>query len=149
MELRTEIVIDAAPPEVWRVLIDFRAYHEWNPFITSIAGELAVGQRLSVVLSPPESSEWRFRPLLVRCDEPHELRWRGRLGLDAVFRGEHFFQLSKTDSGGTRVVHGEDFSGLLVKLMGRKLTQTARGFVYMNRALKRRVEHHGRLTEVS
>ncbi|HEX9619859.1 MAG TPA: SRPBCC domain-containing protein [Polyangiaceae bacterium] len=148
MQLRTEIVIDAPPAEVWRVLTDFRAYHEWNPFITSIAGELRVGARLNVVMSPPEGAERRFRPEIVGYEEQRELRWRGHLWLDALFRGEHFFLLSRADGDGTRLVHGEDFSGLLVKLMGRSLTQAARGFVYMNRALKRRVEKNGRLTEV-
>jgi len=37
-------------------------------------------------------------------------------------------------------VHGEDFKGLLVRFLGQQLTATARGFVFMNQALKRRAE---------
>ena len=41
--LRAEIEIDAEPARVWAILMDFEAYPEWNPFITSIEGEQAVG----------------------------------------------------------------------------------------------------------
>ncbi len=141
MELRTEIDIAAPPARVWEVLTDFSSYHEWNPFITSIAGKLAVGEELAITVSPPESGEMSFRPTLVRCEEPRELRWLGKLWIRGLFDGEHFFQCTEADAGHTRFVHGENFNGLLVKLVGKRLTNVARGFVYMNLALKRRVEH--------
>lgn len=149
MELRTEVEIAAPPERIWQVLTDFPAYHEWNPFITSIAGELKVGSQLAVVISPPESGETRFSPEVVRCDKNRELRWRGKLWFDWLFTGEHFFQLQASGPDSTRVIHGEDFSGILVKLNGRMLTQTARGFVYMNRALKRRIERGESLRDLN
>ncbi len=139
MQLRTEIEIAAPAATVWDVLTDFAAYHEWNPFITTLSGPLQVGERLTVVVSPPEISEFRLRPRVLVCDENRELRWLGSWGAEFLFRGEHFFRLVETDSG-TRFVHGEDFEGMLVKLMSKQLTHTARGFVFMNQALKRRVE---------
>jgi uncharacterized protein YndB with AHSA1/START domain len=74
VELRTEIDIAAPPARVWEVLTDFARYHEWNPFITSISGELVVGEELAITVSPPESSEMAFRPKLVACEEPQKLR---------------------------------------------------------------------------
>jgi hypothetical protein len=140
MQLRTEIQIESTPERVWRALTDFPAYSKWNPFITQIAGELVVGEQLRITLSLPEGSDMRFKPKLIRCEPARELRWRGRLLSGGLFAGEHFFQLHETVEGGTRFVHGEDFSGVLVKFMGQTLTRTARGFVYMNQALKRYVE---------
>jgi hypothetical protein len=143
MQLRTEIEIEAAPEKVWSVLADFPRYHEWNPFIVSAKGELVQGQRSEVMLSLPESNrEMRFRPDLLVVDPARELRWKGRLLVPGLFDGEHFFQLSETAPSRTRFVQGENFSGILVKYMGRTLTHTTRGFVYMNQALKRRVEGH-------
>jgi hypothetical protein len=143
MQLRTEIEIEAAPDKVWNVLADFARYGEWNPFITSAKGELVQGNRIEVMLSLPESNrEMRFRPELVVVDPNRELRWKGRLYVPGLFDGEHFFQLSEAAPSRTRFVHGENFSGILVKYMGRTLTHTSRGFVYMNQALKRRVEGH-------
>lgn len=138
MELRTELEIDAPPARVWAVLTDFPAYQEWNPFITRIGGALRVGEKLSVTLSPPESRDWTFRPSLLICDAPRELRWLGHLWIKGLFDGEHFFQCHDADGGRTRFVHGENIKGFLVKYLS--MTNVARGFVYMNQALKKRVE---------
>jgi hypothetical protein len=138
MQLRTEIDIAAEPEKVWQVLTDFRAYPQWNPFIVRIAGKPAAGESLKVVISPPERSEMRFAPKVLLADRASELRWRGVFGFRWLFCGEHFFRMERIEPGRTRFTHGEDFSGWLVRFA--PMTQTARGFVFMNQALKRRVE---------
>ncbi len=138
MQLRTEIAILAPREKVWAVLVDFERYHEWNPFITHISGELKTGARLDLTISPPESREMSFKPELLVCNPGEELRWLGKLWFKGVFDGEHFFQLREPEPGQTRFVHGEDFSGFLVRFFN--FTHVARGFVYMNEALKKRVE---------
>ncbi len=140
MQLRTEIEIDAPPDAVWTVLAATERYAEWNPFITELHGTLAVDARLEIVVAPPESSEMRFSPRVLVATPGRELRWRGVLGHPVLFSGEHFFQLVDTGKRTTRFVHGEDFKGLLLKFLSGKLENTARGFVLMNQALKRRVE---------
>ena len=60
--------------------------------------------------------------------------------MPGIFDGIHFFRLVDLGDGRTRFVHGEDFSGILVRLVTPMFTDVARGFVYMNQALKRRVE---------
>jgi len=138
MQLRTEIDIAAPAHDVWSVLTDFAAYPEWNPFIVSIQGKPVVGERLRVVISPPQQSERRSSPEVLRSDSGKELRWRDVLWFRWLFCGEHFFRLQESGPGHTRLVHGEDFSGWLLKFL--PMTQMARGFVFMNQALKRRVE---------
>src|SRR5688572_4758198 len=137
-ELRTEVEIDANPDRVWSVLVDFARYPEWNPFVVRIEGELRVGAQLRVTMSLPEGSEHTVKPTILRCDPGEEFRWRGQLFSRALFEGEHFFKLEAVAPGKTRVVHGENFSGFFLRFMGRTLTLTARGFVYMNQALKKR-----------
>lgn len=143
MELRTEIDIDAPPAAVWAVLTDFGAYSQWNPFIPHLAGELRVGAKLEVLLSPPEGTEMTFRPRVLVVEPERELRWKGKFFIPGLFDGEHFFRLTEIAPGRTRLQHGEDFSGVLVKILGKALTNTARGFVYMNQALKKTVEAGG------
>jgi len=140
MQLRTEIEILATPSRIWETLSGFSRFAEWNPFIPQIAGKLEVGSQLDVVIAPPGGSEMTFRPTLLRVEPGRELRWRGKLFIKGLFDGEHFMQLVELGPARTRFVHGEDFTGILVKLAGNALTRTARGFVLMNQALKRRVE---------
>jgi hypothetical protein len=69
-----------------------------------------------------------------------ELRWRGSLPIPGLFVGEHYFQLSSPSPGKTHLVHGEDFTGLLLPFVGGMLAATEQGFEDMNRALKARAE---------
>lgn len=144
MELRTEVEIDAPPEQVWAVLTDFGAYHEWNPFITELRGKLEPGARLRVELSYADGRRTAFRTSVLTVEPGAELRWIGRVWFKGLFDGEHFIQLHALDGNRTRLVQGENFSGVLVKLLANTVTQTGRGFVGMNAALKRRVESQTR-----
>jgi len=140
MQLRTEIEISAPPSVVWDILVDGGRYHEWNPFITTLEGKLEQGETLNVVVSPPDSSDFRFRPEVLRSEPGEELRWRGKILANFLFVGEHYFELLDLGNGSTRFTHGENFAGFLVRFLGKQLTETARGFVFMNQSLKRRAE---------
>jgi hypothetical protein len=140
MQLNTEIEIEAPPERVWQALLAFDAYHQWNPFITHITGRAEQGAELDVTFSLPEGSEYSARPVVVRVTPGQELCWQGTAWLKGLFDTKHWFRVQAIEGGRTRFVQGQEFKGLLLKLMERRLTLTARGFVYMNQALKRRVE---------
>jgi len=140
MQLRTEIEIEAPPERVWAILVDLAKYAEWNPFITSARGSVKQNQELQLTLAGSDGNEWAERPTVVSVDEPRELRWSTKLWFRGLLDGEHFFQLVAVGDRRTRFVNGEDLSGLLVQRMGNRVTRTARGFVGMNEALKKRVE---------
>lgn len=138
-EIQTEIEIEAAPEEVWRVLTDFAAYGEWNPFVTRAAGELREGGRLEIFVQVPEGRGMKFAPVVLRVVPARELRWIGRLPLN-LFNGEHIFRLEPAGPGRTRFLHGERFTGFLIPFMDSTIKKTHRGYLLMNEALKRRVE---------
>lgn len=138
-ELRAEVDLEATPEEVWRQLVDVAAYGDWNPFITSAAGTVAVGERLSLRLQPPGGRAMSFRPTLTQVEPGRVLEWLGRVGMPGVFDGRHRFELAATPHG-TRFVHSEIFTGVLVRLSRRSLDgATLAGFRAMNEALVRRV----------
>ena len=139
-ELRAEVEINAPVSHVYGVLTDFPRYPEWNPFITAIAGKLVTGEQLSVALSLPEGSSYELKPHLLQVTENAQLRWRGHFWLPALLEAEHLFQLEGRGSTLTRFVQGQNFSGFLLRFATETLTQTARGLVYMNQALKKRAE---------
>lgn len=139
-ELHTEIEIDAPPAAVWTMLTDFTAYPGWNPFITSAAGTLAVGERLLIRLAPPGGKPVKFKPTVTEVDTGRSFEWLGRLVLPGVFDGRHRFELLPNGDG-TRLLQTERFAGVLVPLMRKSLdTRTRVGFEAMNTALKARAE---------
>ena len=140
-DLHTEIDIDATPETVWNVLTDLDGYSDWNPFITSAAGNVAVGERLTNRLQAPGGKAMTFKPTVTAAETAQTFEWLGRLVLPGIFDGRHRFDLEATPSGGTRLVHSEHFNGLLVRFLRKSLdTQTHQGFLAMNQALKSRAE---------
>lgn len=138
--LETSIDIDATPAEVWHVLTDLDAYAEWNPFIVSAQGAVAVGETLKNRLNPPGGRPMTFRPTVTVVEPNRTFEWLGQLGVPRLFDGRHRFDLEPTPSG-TLLRHTEHFNGVLVRLMKKSLDgSTLTGFNAMNRALKNRVE---------
>jgi hypothetical protein len=139
-ELRTEIDIDAPPSSVWAILTDLSAYPDWNPFITSSEGSVGVGERLTNRLEPPGGKALTFKPTITAVEEGRVLEWLGRLVVPGLFDGRHRFELVPTGDG-SRLIHTERFSGVLVPLLKKRLdTETLAGFAAMNTALKARAE---------
>jgi hypothetical protein len=138
--LHTEIMIDAPPSAVWAVLSDLSGHTRWNPFLVSLSGRLAPGQRLSVTLSPPAGRRLTIRPVVTEVAPDRVLEWWGHLGFRGVFDGRHRFELFPHGTG-TRLVQSEVFTGALVPFLSRSLDAgTATGFALMNAALKYQVE---------
>ena len=135
--IQTRLHIDATPAQVWSVLMDFDRYPQWNPFIRELAGEAVVAHRLRVRVHPPGRRSMAFEPQVLQVDPAEEFRWRGRLFMPGLFDGEHYFLLQPHAQGGTWLVHGEHFSGLLVPLFRNQLDAGTRpGFEAMNAALR-------------
>ena len=138
--LETEIHITASPERVWSVLMDFDRYPDWNPFIRRARGRVEVGEKLEVVLSPPNGKDMVFRPTVKSVVNHSLFSWLGHLLFPGLFYGEHIFEVTGNESG-CRLVQKEKFSGLLVPLFwGRLDTDIRAGFNSMNNALKHRVE---------
>jgi hypothetical protein len=144
-ELRAEVEIDATPAEVWAVLMDFSSYPRWNPFVTSIRGGAAVGDRLTVRLQPPGGRGITMRPRVTESEPGRTFAWLGVLGVPHLFDGAHRFELEPIDGGRrTRFVQSERFRGLLVRAVRRAiLPATLRGFEAMNRSLAARAAAGG------
>ena len=138
--ISTAIEINASPERIWKTLVDFKSYKQWNPFITNIKGALKEGGKIHVEIVLEGGSPSTFTPKLLVVHEGKELRWVGRVLVDFLFRGEHWFVLIRREGGVTIFEHGETFSGILVPLLGGMLKKTESAFNLMNQALKNRVE---------
>lgn len=138
--IQTEILILADTAKVWDVLMNFDSYPKWNPFITSISGEPKLGNRLTVSINPPGGKGMTFKPNILTLEANKEFRWKGKLGINGIFDGEHYFILESVDKDITKFIHGEKFSGLLVPLVGKMLDKTQKGFQLMNESIKKECE---------
>lgn len=142
--LKTCLDLDASRQRIWTTLLDFARYEQWNPFMRAISGEPRVGARLRVSVQPPSGAAMTFRPVVVAAEENRHFRWRGSLPIPGLFTGEHYFILEALSPTRTRLFHGEDFSGLLVRFARSGLSgPTRQGFEAMNQALRTRVEAAG------
>lgn len=142
-QIHSEIDIAAPADQVWRVLMDFDAYMDWNPFIKSIQGHAAIDEMLEVRIHPKNQSVMTFKPHVIECQSNRVFAWKGKVLMRGLFDGEHRFELIETDGGlSTRFKHYEIFSGLLVPLFRKSLQRNiAPAFDAMNQALKQRVEN--------
>ncbi|WP_043625945.1 SRPBCC domain-containing protein [Nonomuraea candida] len=137
--ISTQIDIPAGIDDVWHHLIGIEAYAQWNPFIVRAGGDVEVGGRLEMRMEPPGGSAMTFRPRITELTHIAVLEWLGHLGVPGVFDGRHRFELHAVESG-TRLIHSETFSGVLVPFLRRTLDGPTRaGFLAMNEALAERV----------
>ena len=112
---RTEITIPAPPEQVWAALRDLASYPRWNPVLSLSpwgADEPRVGARawlkIKLIAVP------MLVPVVFESTSIERLCWSG--GPWGLMRGEHYFELRAVE-GGTELVHGENFRGLLVPLL--------------------------------
>lgn len=112
--VETEVLIAAPPEAVWAVLTDFARYAEWNTAMPRGWGQADMGAWVAFLIAAPGLPGVKLPvPCRVRaCEAPRTLAWTG--GVWPLLMGDHYFELHPHDAG-TRLVHGERFSGLLAK----------------------------------
>ncbi len=136
LQLHTTIDIPAPVEQVWKVLMDWKSYPDWNPFISQLMGQPNVGAQLSARIAGMS-----FRPIVTALEPHKHFGWSGKLWFKGLFDGAHQFRLEPLPNGYTRLHHSESFSGLLVPIFkGQLLGKTQKGFEAMNQALKAQVE---------
>lgn len=135
-QINTDIQINATPQQVWFVFSNFDAYPEWNSFITSIKGDIQVNSKFKA-----EIGGMKFSPKVLAYTSNEKFQWIGRLFIPGIFDGKHTFELIENEDHTTRFVQKEEFKGILVPFMRKKLeTEIKPKFETMNAKLKERVE---------
>jgi hypothetical protein len=123
--IETRVAIAATPEAVIARLVDCENISTWSTFtkkmeVTSGEKEVIAGCSLLVDLDAKgDGKTITFKPkVLVKSER--ELRWVGTLGLESLFRGEHFFVASSgCNDEGCTLTHGECFTGLLCPLFAK------------------------------
>ncbi|XLS30111.1 SRPBCC family protein [Flavobacteriaceae bacterium M23B6Z8] len=137
-KIETEILINANPEKVWKILTNQKEYPDWNPFIKHFEGKLEIGKKLKISIQPPNSSQMKFQPKVLAFEKNKILKWKGKFIINGLFDGTHTFELIDKNNGTTIFKQNEIFKGLLVRFFNLKNTKT--GFERMNSALKTQSE---------
>ena len=141
LEIKTEINIKATSEKIWEILTNFNEYPNWNPFIKYIKGNVAIGQKINVLIAPPAAKEMMFKPKVLSFVKNKELSWIGHLLFFGLFDGKHKFELVNNKNGTTTFIQSEVFKGLLVPFFKKQLNNaTKNGFINMNSKLKELAE---------
>jgi hypothetical protein len=131
---------NAAPPErVWRELVAFARYPEWNPLVGQIEGDFAAGGRIAMTITPLKR---RFSATITVFEPNQALSWVGVQGATWVICGKHYYRLERLGHDATRLLHGEYFRGAASIFLGQStLRRMEDVFNLHNAMLKARVEH--------
>ena len=140
-EIRTEIEIAAPPAKVWSVITDFNNWKDWNPIINQVNGTASLGSELSITMRGKDGKDAnKYMPVITKFKDPKSLRWRAKVMAGFLFTNDKVLELEETDSG-TRLIHIEAFSGILLPIFWNKLNNGVLSMLKsMNDALKVLVE---------
>lgn len=70
LEVRAAIAIDAPIAIVWDVTTDVARWHEWSTWLRYDGGEVALGSKLVLRLTPPGGGGYAFSPEVIALDPP-------------------------------------------------------------------------------
>lgn len=136
--VQTEVRIAAPPEEVWRTLVDFASYPEWNPFLIKMDGVAQEGEALTGVTLLKNGRTYGFSSTFARAETSRHLSWGG--GSRRMLSGLHWIDLEQADDGASTLVrHGEDWTGILIPLLKAFGIDEER-YLAMNEALRIRTE---------
>jgi hypothetical protein len=140
-EIRTEIEITAPLTKVWSILTDFDNWAEWNPIVVQASGVASVGSKLNMTMRcGDDKAVNKYMPVVTNVEELKLFRWRATMMADFIFTNDKVFELEEIDSG-TRLIHIEAFSGMLVSLFWGKMEKSIQPMLEsMNNALKSKAE---------
>jgi len=140
-EITTEIEIDAPAASVWKKIVAFRHYADWNPLISAADGTIETGQKLTLTLEPPGTDPHTIHPQVTNVVGEQELRWIFRKGPPGFLDVEHAFLIEPLPGARTQFRQYHKISGLMSGGLVKKFGGAMRaGMEAMDKALKARAE---------
>ncbi|MDA8792135.1 SRPBCC domain-containing protein [Bacteriovoracaceae bacterium] len=140
----TEIEISASPDEVWMVLANIEGWKDWSPIIKDSKGNAALEEKLIITMSGHNGKEGKagqtYEPVITNFEESKNITWTANMMADFIMTNGKVLELEETSTG-TKLVHKETFSGMMVPLMWGMVEQNVPKMLdSMNEALKNVVE---------
>ncbi len=141
--IKTEVLIAAAPEQVWAALTDFGSFPSWNPFILEASGGLLEGEQIKAKLAMGERLRLTITPRLTAVRDNEELRWLATLPVKGLFDVDRSFTIAPDpERGGVRFTQAETCTGVLRAFVFATdyEARVYRGYDALNAALRERAE---------
>lgn len=144
-QIHTDILIDAAPAQVWAVLTDTASYGDWAAFMVGVQGDIADGAQIELAfqLNPAKDKQVKISHT-IHVTDGQEFFWaeKGPMGIC----DNHHFRVEPTADGKTRFVQTDEIMKGMTWLLGGYLTKTyLAGYQAFNRALRAEAERRSAL----
>ena len=138
-EYHTKIIIKRPIEEVWRQLINFPNYKNWNPLVKNITGDIREGGQIITDIVPLNKA---YVAKLLSFKPNQEMIWKGKQVAEFLMAGKHYYQLKSIDDQTTELLHGEYFTGLASWFIPASLLNKMKNtFIAHNEAFKKLVEN--------
>lgn len=133
-------IIRASAETIWRILTDAPNYPQWDPGIIRIEGTIAAGAQ---IIAYNKINPGRAFPARVTEFIPgQKMTWVGGMPF-GLFQGERTFMLQPQGAGTQQFTLREDYSGLLLPLIGRTIPDLNESFQNFVAGLKTYAERSG------
>lgn len=136
MQCGVTIRIDAKAETIWSLLTDAAGYPRWNSTVTTIEGQIALGQKLR--LRAPIAPKRVFRLRVSEFEVNRRMVWQD--GAPPMFKGVRTFTLTPQADGRVEFSMVEVFSGLMLPMIAASLPDFAPSFERHAADLKRAAE---------
>ena len=136
MKYEARADIEATPEAIWAVLVDAPGYAQWDSGVVRIDGSIAPGEKITLV--PEINPKRAFKLRVTTFEPPTRMQWTGGMPF-GLFKGVRTFTLTPGPNG-TRFEMREEFSGPMLRLIGRSLPDFGPSFEQFANGLKHLVE---------
>ena len=138
--VRTQLDLPASAEDAWAVLSDLSGWSGWNPVIPKIEGDGRVGGTVAFDIVVEPGRPMKLNAKFSEWEAPRAIAWGA--GIPGVFGGEHFLRLEPRGDGRCRILHGEDFRGLVPTLLfgAKRIRSIEEAYARMNEALAKELE---------
>ena len=140
LRVEDRIGIQAPAEVIWEIVYDLDRWQDWNPTYPSAAGQIRLGEVLSVTLALPGQPQQALKPKVLEWVPNAQLHWELRM-MGGLIRTLRYIEIETLANGACVVDNGEIFGGLMGPSLGKRMGRSVqRGFRAMNEALKARAE---------
>lgn len=142
--VHTQLELNVPSEQAWALLTDFPSWSTWNPVIVRIEAEPGLGGEVAFEIRVAPAEPANLRANFSIWEEGQGFAWAA--GLPGVISGEHYLRIEPVDANRCRVIHGEDFGGLVPALLfsSDRMQSIEAAYSRMNEAFAAELERRSR-----